>query len=223
MLKYRQEEREEYILKITPPKLPSFLTEMNVNSALLEDYYVSKGIVTSLELGEEREEKIIFDQIHFQGISMEGVRFHQVEFVDCLFEKCDLSNVDFGDAVFHRVEIKSSKLLGTNITQSKLTEVKIEDSVSNYLNMSLSKLKKVAFEKTTLNRSDFIEASFDKVRFEKCELDGANFTETDLNGIDLSTNTYEQLTVSMDKLADCTVSTEQAISFAKSLGLLIKE
>ena len=45
----------------------------------------------------------------------------------------------------------------------------------------------------------------------------------DLKGMDLSTNTYEQLTVTMEKLADCTVSNEQAIGFAKSLGLIIKE
>jgi len=210
-------------VKITPPKLRSFLPEKDVTSALLEDYYVSEGTVTFLELEEEQEDKIIFDQIHFQGISMEGVRFQQVEFVDCLFEKCDLSNVDFGDAVFHRVEIRNSKLLGTNISASRLTDVKIEDSVANYLSMSFSKLKKVLFKQTSINRADFIEAAFDKVGFEKCELDGANFTDTSLKGIDLSSNTYEQLTVTIEKLEACIVSTEQAIGFAKSLGLVIKE
>lgn len=210
-------------MKITAPKLPSSLSELNIKKALQEDYYVSGGVVTSIELEEEQEDKIIFDQIHFRQISMEGIRFHQVEFVDCLFEKCDLSNVDFGNAVFHRVEIKNSKLLGTNISQSRLTDVKIEDTIANYLGMSFSKLKKVAFNKCLLNRADFIEATLDKVSFNTCELDGANFTETPLKGIDLSSNTYEQLTVSMEQLADCTVSTEQAIGFAKSLGLIIKE
>ena len=48
-------------------------------------------------------------------------------------------------------------------------------------------------------------------------------SQTALKGIDLSSNTYEQLTVSLEKLTECTVSTEQAIGFAKSLGLVIKE
>ena len=61
------------------------------------------------------------------------------------------------------------------------------------------------------------------MEFDSCELDGANFTETSLATIDLSSCTYEQVTVSVDKLAGCTVSTEQALGFAKSLGLVIKE
>ena len=210
-------------LKIASPKISKSLQELNVQNALLEDYYVSDGLVTTLELDQEQEDKIIFDQIHFQHISMEGVRFHQVEFVDCLFEKCDLSNVDFGNSVFHRVEIQASKLVGANLSQSRMTEVKIVDSVANYVTMSFSKLKKVLFSKIAFNRADFIEASFDKVGFENCELNEVNFTGTALTGIDLSSNTYEQLTVSLDQMQNCTVSSEQAIGFAKSLGLIIKE
>lgn len=210
-------------MKIAAPKLPKTLNELDVRKELLEDYYVSGGLVTFLEMEEEQEDKIVFDQIHFLNISMEGVRFHQVEFVDCLFEKCDLSNVDFGNAVFHRVAIKDSKLLGTGMSQSRLTDVKIDNSVANYISMSFSKLKKVEFLKTTMNRADFIETSFTQVAFEKCELDGANFSQTPLKGIDLSSNTYEQLTVSLEQLTECTVSMEQAIGFAKSLGLIIKE
>ncbi|SDN43256.1 Uncharacterized protein YjbI, contains pentapeptide repeats [Psychrobacillus sp. OK028] len=210
-------------MKITAPKIAKSLQELDVQKALLEDYYVSDGLVTRLELEEEQEGKIIFDQIHFQDISMDGVRFQQVEFVDCIFEKCDLSNVDFGNAVFHRVEIRSSKLVGANISESRMTEVRAVDSIANYVTMSFSKLKKVAFIKTTFNRADFIEATLEKVSFEDCELNDANFTDTALAGIDLSSNTYEQLTVSLDKMKDCTVSSEQAIGFAKSLGLTIKE
>ena len=207
---------------IARPKLTSSLQVLDIKEALMKDNYISNGRVTTFDL-EEIEDKVVFDQIHFDHISMNGIQFDRVEFIDCVFEKCDLSNVDFGDAIFHRVEISGSKLLGTNISQSRLTDVKIEESIANYLNMSFSKLKKVAFKEVKLNRADFIEAVFEKVSYEKCELDGANFTETALKNIDLSSNTYEQLTVSLEKLADCTVSTEQAIGFAKSLGLKIIE
>ena len=210
-------------LKITAPKISKSLQELDVRQALLEDYYVSDGLVTKLELDEEQEDKIVFDQIHFRDKSMEGVRFQQVEFIDCIIEKCDLSNVDFGNAVFHRVEILSSKLVGANVSQSRMTDVKMVDTVANYVSLSFSKLKKVSFTKTSFNRADFIETTFDKVNFEGCELNEANFNGTALTGVDLSSNTYEQLTVSLDKMQGCTVSTEQAIGFAKSLGLQIKE
>lgn len=48
-----------------------------------------------------------------------------------------------------------------------------------------------------------------------------NFTETDLKGIDLSTNQYDAIEVSLNKIVGCTVSKEQAVAFSRMLGLTV--
>ena len=50
-----------------------------------------------------------------------------------------------------------------------------------------------------------------------------NFAGTPLKGIDISSSTYQSLSVSLEDLTGCEVSPEQAIGFAAMLGLKIKE
>lgn len=205
--------------------MPNQLEVLNVFTLieLEEERFISRGIVSEWNVTELPEGKITFDQILFQDVSFEGLSFGQVEFIDCHFERCDLSNVDFGDSVFHRVEIHQSKLVGAQGVQCRFGHVVMANCIANYAAFSFSKMKQVKFERTALNKADFFECTFDKLIFSECELDGANFTETSLESIDLSSCTYEQMIVSVDKLSGCTVSTEQAMGFAKSLGLLIND
>lgn len=108
-------------MKIDKPKIPKQLEELDV--AILievdEERFISRGIVLNWNVTELPENKISFDQVHFQDVDFNSVRFDQVEFVDCKFERCDLSNVDFGQSVFHRVEFHQSKLVGVQCTQSR--------------------------------------------------------------------------------------------------------
>jgi uncharacterized protein YjbI with pentapeptide repeats len=212
-------------MKMDKPKIPKLMEELDVSRLIEieEERFISRGIVSEWRVLELPDSKISFDQVLFQDISFEGVRFDQVEFIDCKFERCDLSNVDFGNSVFHRVEFHQSKLVGAQCTQSRFSHVLMNGCVANYAAFSFSRIKQVKIEKTALNKADFFECTFEKVEFNECELDGVNFTETSLEKIDLSTCTYEDITVSLEKLAGCTVSEEQAMGFAKSLGLLIKE
>lgn len=212
-------------MKIDKPKIPEQLEQQLDIATLIEveeERFISRGMVSSWNVVELPESKVSFDQVHFKDVSFEGVCFDQVEFIDCKFERCDLSNVDFGDSVFHRVEFHHSKLVGVQCTESRFGHTVINNCVANYTVFSFSKMKRVKFQQTALNKADFFNCTFDKVLFNDCQLDGANFTDTSLADVDLSTCTYEQVTVSVDKLSGCTVSTEQALGFAKSLGLIVK-
>ena len=62
-----------------------------------------------------------------------------------------------------------------------------------------------------------------KVEFDSCSLDEANFDQTSLKGIDISSSTFDTLTVSVNDLRGCKVSPYQAIQFASLLGLIIKD
>jgi uncharacterized protein YjbI with pentapeptide repeats len=59
--------------------------------------------------------------------------------------------------------------------------------------------------------------------FATCDLNESNFEGTKLSGVDISTCTFNQLNVSIADLGGCVVSEEQAIGFARLIGLEIKE
>ncbi|MDP4170799.1 MAG: pentapeptide repeat-containing protein, partial [Bacillota bacterium] len=84
-------------------------------------------------------------------------------------------------------------------------------------------MKQVAFHDCSLRGTDFYETKLNKVSFHNTDLNEANFEGAPLNGIDLSTCTFDELNVSHDLLKGCTVSPEQAIGFARLLGLVIKD
>jgi uncharacterized protein YjbI with pentapeptide repeats len=60
------------------------------------------------------------------------------------------------------------------------------------------------------------------VAFKECDLNEANFEQTPLKGIDLSTCTFERINVSIKDIAGCEVTEDQALGFARLLGLIIK-
>ena len=168
-------------------------------------------------------ERLVFDNCVFKDMSFANSDWRGVEFVDVVFETCDFSNVQMENVMFHRCKIISSKLTGADLANSTIGHVLVKESDLRYANFNFSGMKEVEFANCNLVDSDFYECQFKEVRFEKCNLDNANFLETDLDGVDLSDNTYERIEVTIPKIAGCIVSTEQALGFARALGLTVKE
>src|SRR5690606_34847999 len=143
--------------------------------------------------------------------------------VDVVFSNCDLSNADFSRCVFHRTEFRNSKLIGVNFAEAGVRHTLFSDCMMNYAAFGFSLCAFTSFEKSSLRQADFYEAEFKETAFTGCEMEEINFSETDLNGVDLSTNRFESIQVSVEKLAGCTVSPNQAIAFARQLGLRISD
>ena len=121
------------------------------------------------------------------------------------------------------MEFVNSKLTGADFVNANLSHTLFEACEGKYGNFNFCGMKEVDFLSSNLTESDFFECSFKEVRFSTCQLDSSNFAETDLKGIDLSTCTYKRIEVSLPKITGCIVSKEQAIGFARVLGLQIKE
>ena len=139
-----------------------------------------------------------------------------------IFENCDLSNTDFSAGSIHRVEFSDSKILGLNLSDTSLGNVLFHNCNANLISFGYSKLKQVQFDSCSLRNADYFESKFNKVAFKECDLNEANFEGTPLKGIDLSSCTFERLNVSINDLTGCEVNENQALGFARLLGLIIK-
>lgn len=174
-------------------------------------------------LPDAEDERLVFDNCLFKDVSFASGNWRGMEFVDCRFERCDFSNAHLENAMLHRCEIVNSKLTGAELSNSTMSHLLIDDCDVRYANFNFARMKEVEFANSSIEDSDFYECEFKQIRFRKCKLHNANFSETDMKGVDLSDNTYERIEVSLDKIAGCIVSKEQAIGFARVLGLTVNE
>lgn len=74
-----------------------------------------------------------------------------------------------------------------------------------------------------LINADFYESELKHSEIINCKLNEANFSNVLMESIDLSVNHFEGITVSLDKLRGCRVTSAQALSFARALGVVISE
>ncbi|TES47031.1 pentapeptide repeat-containing protein [Halalkalibacterium halodurans] len=210
--------------KIKAPQLPSSLTTATILQ--LEE---GDDQIGSIQLiGDETNGLICPDHLEirqssFKQVTLLNSSFSRSDLSDVVFEKCDLSNVQFQDAIIHKAEFRRCRMTGFNGSGASFRHVRFIDCLLDYSAFGFSNMKNVAFSHCSLQEADFYQSVLKHTEIQDCQLHGANFAQTDLSDMDLRTCSFQQLTVSFDKLQGCTVTSEQAIGFAKILGLNIED
>lgn len=207
-------------LKRSEPLIPENPPVKEFQSAL-DDHYLSNCKIVQETIEYEAEESLHIDKVIFENVNFGEVRWPRGEFIDVQFVNCDLSNADFSRSVFHRTEFYNSKLVGTNFAEAGIRHTLFKDCVLNYATFGFSLCHTARFESSSLRYADFYEAELKQAEFAGCDMNEANFTETGLSGVDLSSNSFENIQVTVEKLAGCKVSEQQALAFARQLGLEI--
>lgn len=211
-------------IKVVQPRIYEHMAEIKFEDLCIDDYpSLSNGIIRDCIIEEQDLDKLEFSQVVFKNVIFINVAFTNSLFTDVVFENCDLSNANFLGANMHRVECKGSKMLGINLADSNFQHVLFDECMLNLSAFGYGRLKHVLFSDCRMHNADFYECTFKKMDFDTCELNEASFHHTPLKGIDLSNSTFQQLTVSVEDLRGCTISSEQAVGFATMLGLIIKE
>jgi len=211
-------------VKVEQPRLPRSLEEKYFQKVYDQDEsYINACIIKDVAIDGEITGHIEFSQVIFKNVIFNDVSFENIVLTDVVFEKCDLSNTSFMGGNFHRVEFRESKMLGVNLAEASLTNVLFDNCNLNLSAFGYARFKQVKFNHCSMHSADCYECTFNNVAFDTCDLDKANLSGTPLKGIDLSNSTFQMLTLSLEDLYGCEVSTDQAIGFSKLLGLVIKE
>lgn len=212
-------------MKKTKRSVPVVTEEMEVVpfASAMDDHYISECKISQETIDFEAQEGLRVDQVVFENVNFLEAVWPRSEFVDVLFINCDLSNADFSRTVFHRVEFRNSKLVGTNFAEAGIRHTLFLDCVLNYATFGFSLCNNSRFESCSMRYADFYEAELKNTEFDRCDLNDVNFAETGLSGVDLSSNLFENIQVTVEKLAGCIVAPDQALAFARQMGLVIKE
>lgn len=123
---------------------------------------------------------------------------------------------------FIRVEIKDSKFVGCNFTDSRVYHLASNNTVYEYANFSNTNLEEVIFENCNLSSSSFSECKVKNIYFETSELIQAQFFRTKLKSIDLSTCEINGIVTSLQDIEGVIVNNFQAIELSKLMGIIIK-
>ena len=98
----------------------------------------------------------------------------------------------------------------------------IEESNACYVILRGCTLKNVEFLDVTLDKVQFSHVT-SKVTFENCDMPRIEFGGTKLRSVDLSTCNIEGISVQLEDIKGLKLSTLQAITFSKMLGIIVKE
>ncbi len=167
-------------------------------------------------------------EFEFNGCLFEKVKFSQIDFdhcalIDCVFDHCDFSNADLSNSCFRRVEFRQCNLVGIDASRSVMEDVLMTRCNARYSNFSGTQMKNCEWKDTRADEAYLNDCRLMNLSIENCVFSGAEFLHTPLKQIDFSTSMIDGIALSGPELKGIIVSSIQAVSLAKMLGIVIKE
>ena len=177
-------------------------SELLVDDDEVDRRSFSREVVDGVDLSEVNVSSCVFDHVSFPGC-----RFRESRLTDVLF----------------RVEFRSCKLMGTNLSDGVLNNVLFRHCNARYMNLSMGRLKQVLFAYGDMQGSALESCRLEAVAFDTCSLVEAEFSRTSLKGIDLTSSRLEGLRLGVGDLRGVIVSPVQALDLTRYLGLVVKD
>ncbi|GIP37158.1 hypothetical protein J31TS4_04380 [Paenibacillus sp. J31TS4] len=216
--------RETKKTAILAPRLPRVPERLDRPHPLRleEEEQLEDGVLEDTVVTAEGAAKVRLDRLVLRNVRFEGAALPQLEGTDLLFERCDLSNADFSESILHRTAFVNCKLTGTVFAEATLRNVTFTDCLAPYANFRFSDLKQVRFDGCSLEQADFTSCEWAKLELKRTRLEGAQLSRTKLEGIDLRDCEFTSIGVTPHEVSGCIIAPEQAASFARLLGVVIK-
>lgn len=210
-------------LKLIAPKFSKNIEHKIIDDlALEEEGCYNDFILADKKLESKSMHLLNFEGVIFRNVDFIGITWSSLSLTNVRFENCDLSNADFSGAIIHKSEFIGCKLMGLNLRESSLQNVRLEVCKASFIFMRFARLKQVYFERCQMESGDFQNAELGKVIFDHCILRSSQMSGTKLADIDLSNSDIEGLGIRIEDLKGAIVSPGQAVDFSKLFGLVVK-
>ena len=217
-------------VQIKKPRLDFELDEPPDLLSLLEEHQESEEDIYHLHIKDAVLEDRSFSGLEFNGVIFENCTFTKVAFKNAtfdnvLFKACNFTKCDFSDSWFTCCEFIAVKNIGADLRNSKLFDVRIEDSHFRYSNFSASGLNTCAILNSDMSDTFFAECLFKSVVLDASKFIRTDFFKTPLKSLDFSTCDLQAICISDDhkELKGAIVNSFQATDLSKFLGISIKD
>lgn len=183
-----------------------------------ENIYVHGG-----DVSESTSDDLSLEKVHLGSVTFNQVEIKDLGVLDSIFTKCSFAGAVIERSHFVRLEIKSTRLQGTQLTELRAIDTSFISSKLNNANFRYSKMKNVLFKACDLTGVDFIGADLKNVVFEECDLTNSNFSQTQLNNVSFSSSKITDIIISPEAIKEVFVDTGQALYLSSIFGLKIKD
>ena len=199
---------------LTPPTQTDFYLE---DEALFEQLAAENFDYSYLTC-----RNLVLHDALLKRVTLQKSRLERFEASNVIFRQCDFSNLELLGASLHQVWFDQCKLTGANFAESYLRDCRFTDCVADFTSFSQTNLNATAFETCRLTEAEFYHSRWKDLTLQHCELTRSNWSATKLAQLDFSSNQFDAIAVSQEQLKGAIVTPEQALVFARGLGLVIK-
>jgi uncharacterized protein YjbI with pentapeptide repeats len=168
-------------------------------------------------------EELKFSAVSGENLVMSECLIEDMTLVDCVLTKCDFTGTVSNQTTLLRVEINGSRIQGTQLMNTKMSDVTFKNSKCSQSSFRFSAVKDVAFINCDLKEVDFQGAQMENVLFENCNLEMAQFSRAKMVKVNISSSNIENIKISKESFEKVIVSTSQALYIASIFGLVIED
>lgn len=194
-----------------------------IEQALLEERPLGGAVymdetLTMPQLGRLEAEDVRFIRCCFSGCNFEKACFYRSR-----FENCDFSSCIFRDSYWKECIVNDGRGNGANFDHASLHAVEMTGVPMRYANFAGALLDGCRLQKCDLSDAGFADVKLRKTVFSQINFQQADFFGTMLKGMDLSDSQIDgiQLSENARELKGARVNAEQALTFARRLGIII--
>ena len=206
-----------------PPVFPNQLSKAVLRQSDFEAYDEYSRI--RFEGGQwvgKQSEYLVLNQVQFQGVSINDSQLYSPRLNDLRVADCSLANTNCERMVAHRTEFVDCHLVGLNVTEGHLQDVRFEKCDTQLARFRFCSFKAVTFDRCNLKSANFQGADLSGVRFNRCDLSEAEMSQSKLMGTDFRTSNIDGLKVGVREVEGAIVDHFQAAYLASLLGLVVK-
>jgi len=207
--------------------LPDLPAELQCPDAAADLFADSEVVIAEQRLQDVDRRDLTVSTFQVEGsvlerVQLAGGRFGSVVLKDARLVGCDLANVLAHRINLVRVELIDCRLTGFRATTLDWRDVLVQNGNLGYSQLQRGLFRSCEFDGCNLQEADLQEADLTGSMVRKCNLARADLRGAKLQNTDLRGSDVEELLVGMEDLQGAVVDAEQAVKFARLLGLQIR-
>ena len=148
--------------------------------------------------------------------------WRDLHLTDARLTLCDLANIDCVGAKMRRVELLDGRLTGANLSESRLTDLRVANCKADAAWFGRAVFERARFERCDLRGANFEGADLRGVVFSDCDLSFARLTSARLDNADLRGSNLQGIEAAPGDLRGAIIEPTQAADLIALLGVTLR-
>lgn len=207
---------------IEPPQLAPDMPAVDDIAELEARASYTQQVWAAPQCAAQSAEDVSFDQLDVRGGSFNAAELPLLQMADCRFDTTDFASCALEKAYVRRAEFVGCRLVGLQIGNADLADVRFVRCNARLLRCWESTAKSLRFEHCALQEASFDGSDLSGAVFAHCDLSGADFRNARLKGADLRGSTIAGIKLNSRDIAGAIIDPGQALELIQLFGVVVR-